>query len=266
MIGMTMGFLRFLNREDPTAQGDVNANSAKALNELKSGITAFVRDILWRPHMTVGPQMLKKAMQMDVRLWGDVRKTIRGVSPIKGESDVGKVRRFQFSYVPNKDIAGYEEMVEIEPGSTLGGTAGRLEMMQLVGSELMSEETAIEQGDWARDMSEEMRRIEAQRIKKLMWANLEALAAGSPMGQLNPAAIPRILKGIQEDGKEFAEMIEILQETGELMLEPPAPEGAPPGMGPEGMPPEMAALMGGEPPALPPGGGEELPPLEMLRG
>lgn len=231
-MAFAMGLSRMLNRNPEQMQGMGDANSAKAINELKSGITATVKDWLWPPMLDALPQIYAVAAQMDVNIWGNVRKEARGRR---------KNAAFRANYVPAVDLRGREHDFELEPGLGLAGYQGTLEIMQMLGAELVGEDTALEQLEHVRDTQEEKRRIQSDRLGKLQFADL---AAKAQEGQLMPGALWEVTQMVNK-GKDLFEAIAKLQEEGRL-LAPPPDMGA------------LAGMMGGAPPgapgAAPPGG------------
>ena len=93
------------------------------------------------------------------------------------------------------------------------------------------------------------------RLEKIELADLNARALAPPgtPGKLQPDAIAKLRKLVQESGKDLFDAIEELAAQGGLIE-----EAAPPPMGLEG----MMGGAGGAPPGAPP----MVPPLELLRG
>jgi len=243
VMAFAVGMSRILNRNPEQMQGAGAADSAKALNELMKGVQQTIRDYIWPNAIEVLPSAYSNAAKMDRSLWGDVRKDAAG--RYKGES-------FRIPYRPNVDLKGRENDFEVKPGVGLAGYQGTLEIMQLVQAELMAEDEALEEGDWSTNAQESKRRIQAMRMEKLIWANLQARAAqpaGTP-GALLPGAMGRLRDMTQKEGKDLFDAVKDLEESGQLFSEAPAPMGpealggAPGAGGLAGLfpPPDLAAV------------------------
>lgn len=254
MMSFVAGLTRVLNRNPEMMQGAGEANSAKALTELRSGVNATVQDGMWPAFLNQLPKLYSAAVKMDKALWPHEKKSITGEMP------VGKTRRFGVTYTPAIDLEGYEECIEIEPGLGLGGYQGTLEIMQLVGAELMSEESAFEQLPYYKEPMEERRRIQRERLEKLMFMDFEAKGS---QGIFKPEAYAEVRALVQDKGMDMFDAIKKLAEEGKLLM--PPPEAAGPG-GPGGGEDPLAALMagmGGAPPG--PASSEGLPSIGALR-
>jgi hypothetical protein len=252
-MAFTMGLQRMLNRNPESFQGQApggRADSAKALTTLRdSVVNTTIREMLWPPMLHAMPKLYTKAAQLDVKLWPNERKRASGRK---------KNQAFNLMYRPKVDLEGREEDFQIEPGVGLAGYQGTLEILQLVGAELMDEETALEQGEWTRDAQEAKRRIQAMRMEKLTWADLQAKAA---QGQLVPGAMAELRRMVQGEGMDLFDAIAKLEKEGKLTVPPPQPVGP---AGAAGGPP--FGLPGGAP-ALPPEAAPiSPPPLALLRG
>jgi len=254
----TLGLSRMLNRNPEQEQGAGQANSSKAIEALKAGINDTVREGIWPPFLEGLPSLYEKAATMDRTLWGGETKEATGKR---------RNANFRVSYSPDRDLANRESDWEVQPGVGLAGYQGTLEIMQLVGAELMSEEDALEQGDWATEPQAAKRRIQRDRMEKLIWQDL---AGKAQSGILMPGAFDEIDHLVQTGTDLFA-AIAALEKAGKLYQQPPAPPGGPDPNNP------LAALAGGGPggPAGPgaPGPGQAppasfLPPptLQALRG
>lgn len=243
-MAFAMGLSRMLNRNPEQMQGAGDANSAKAINELKAGVTATVRDYIWPNAIEVLPSAYANAAKIDVKLWGN-----------KSKRSIGKHRNRNFSitYRPYELLKGRENTVEVEAGSGLAGYQGTLENLQKLGAETMSEDDFLEQDEGTRDAQKAKRGIQKMRLEKLQWAVLNARAAQDPSvpGALMAGAIGKIRNAVDE-GKDLFDAITELEEANELYATPPpTPDlgmmGAPGSM--PGMPPEIAptleALRGG---------------------
>ena len=245
MMELGMVLLRMLNRNPESFQGAGEANSAKAVSELKSGVSETVKRVLWPPFFQGHPQLYGKAIRMDINLWGQERKPFAGTTPEKHRRK--RAVPIMGSYRPIADLAGYEDSIEIEPGIIFRGYQGRLEIMQLVQSGLMSEDTAFEQMDVVREPQLEKRKVQVNRLEQLEFADI---ATRAQKGEVLPGAITKLMTMMEKDGIGLFEAKAKLEEKGEFYAPPPAPPGmAPPGM--PGLPgaPAMAALGPGPDPA-----------------
>lgn len=244
-LAFAMGMSRMLNRNPEAMQGAGNADSAKALEALKSGVTSTIHDGIWPPMLEAEPRLYAKAAQMDVNLWGNVKKVAKGKR---------KNAAFSVNYVPAVDLRNYIHDFEVEAGLGLAGYQGTIEILQLLGAEQISEVTAIEQRSDIRDAEKELRRIQGDRIKKLIFADL---AAKAQEGVLVPGALSEIGKR-NDKGEDLFTILEDLEKRGQLYVVPPSPEADP-----------LAALLGGGGGGGPAGpGGPPLPPpsLEAIQG
>jgi hypothetical protein len=233
MMSFALGLSRVLNRNPEQMQGQGEADSAKALTELKSGITSTIRDWIWPPMVEAQPKMYELAARLEVKLWPNERRTT-----------VGSRRNQPFSadYVPAAHLAGRESSFRIEPGLGLAGYQGTLELMQLVQSEMIPEDEAMEQGEWVRNVQEAKRGISLDRLSKV---NFAMLTAKAEQGALAPDAISLLRKAISE-GATLDDALMRLAAEGKLEPPPPPPvaPGMPgaPGAGGGGLPPELAAM------------------------
>lgn len=213
---------RMLNRNPEQMQGQGEADSAKALTELKSGITATVRDWIWPPALEVLPTVYANAATTDVNVWGNVKKQTRGRR--RGAA-------FAADYVPTTVLRGRENDFEIEPGLGLAGYQGTLELMQLLGAKMIPVKDALEQGEWVRNVQEALRGIQSDKLEELLFADLATKAQGM---MLQPNALSEVRKRVNK-GEDLFDVVSDLAVKGQLVV-PPAPVApAGPGAGPEGM-------------------------------
>lgn len=242
-MAFVMGLQRMLNRNPESFQGQApggRADSAKALTSLRDSVMNMtIREMLWPPMIQAIPKLYSVAARMDVALWPNERKRASGRQ---------RNQAFRMHYRPKVDLEGREDDFQVETGVGLAGYQGTLEILQLVGAELMDEDTALEQFEHVRDATEAKRRIQAMRMEKLEWADLQAKAA---QGQLVAGAMAKIRRMVQGEGMDLLDAIEKLEEQGQLTVPPPEPEMAGAG-GPAGAP--------GMPAGMP------IPPLEVIRG
>ena len=235
-MAFAIGLARVLNRNPEMMQGAGEADSAKAMNELKAGITSTVKDGIWPNMLAALPRLYAAAASMDIALWGNMSKKAVGTR---------RNSAFRVNYVPSVHLRGREEDFRIEPGLGLGGYQGTLEIMQLVATELVSEDTALEQLEDVREPQEEKRRIQAMRTEKLIFADL---AAKAQSGLLMPGALGEAKRRVL-GGEDLFDVIDEMEKAGRLTApqQPmmPGMPGAPPmpgGGGGEPIIPTMQAL------------------------
>lgn len=259
MMQFGMVLLRMLNRNPEAFQGGGDANSAKAISELKGSVSSTVTQNLWPTFFQGIPQLYAKAMRMDINLWGDIEKSISGVTP----SNHRRLRSTSVgvTYRPRVALAGYEDQAEIEPGIMLKGYTGRLELMQLKGAGGLSLDTFLEQLDVVRDPEAEKRRIQSDKWEEVI---IQDLLAKAGEGRLVPGAFAALREKVLK-GTDFFDAVKELEDAHALYVEAPSPEQAPPGGAPEGSPEAIAQMAqslgaGGVP------GQSEAPALELIRG
>jgi hypothetical protein len=245
-MAFALGLSRMLNRNPESMQGAGEADSAKALEALKSGITTTIRDGFWPPMIEAEPKLLSLASKIDVRLWGNIRKVAKGKR---------KNGPFRINYVPATLLRGREDDWEVEAGLGLAGYQGTIEILQLLGAEQIPERMALEQRDDVRNAEEAYRMIQGDRIQKVVFADL---ATKAQEGMLVGGALARIWRRVLS-GEELYEVIEEMDAAGELYIAPPSPDellgqlgpggptGGPGGLIPPGerpVPTSLAALRG----------------------
>lgn len=249
-MAFTMGLQRMLNRNPESFQGQApggRAESAKALAALRGSVEQItIREMLWPPLVQALPKLYAICARMDVRLWPNERKRVAGRRRNKAFSE---------HYRPKVDLEGHEDDFRIEPGAGLAGYQGTLEIIQLVGAELMDEDEALELLDHVRDADEAKRKIQRFRLEKVLWQDLGARALAPPgtPGKLKAGALARI-KELVEKGTDLFDAVGQLERAGELAEPMPEPAlagaGAPVG-GPPGLPAELMQMA---------------PTLEVIRG
>jgi len=249
LMGFVMGLSRILNRNPEFMQGVGEANSAKAISELRAGINSTIRDGIWPAIISGLNDMYSIAAQIDCNLWPNEKK--RATGSRKGTT-------FMTDYVPSVHLEPYKHSIKAEPGLGLGGYQGTVELLQLLQAGTISMDTFREQHPYITNSQEEARRVESQEMSEVMMADLLAKAQA---GGLQPDAFSEIKKLIDEKGMDRTDAVAELAKAGKLFVAPQGPEAVP-GGAPEGIPPELAALMGGAPP------GEAGPPpnLRQIRG
>lgn len=235
MMGFIMGTSRMLNRDPEVFQGIGDANSAKALDNLKAGPQMLIQDGMWPIMIDALPKAYNIAMEMDMNLWGAERKTAMGIR---------KNSRYAVDYTPLSHLRGYEHSVVVEPGLGLAGYTGKLEVMQMKESGMISRATALESIPEFTEPEKEARAIDGDMVRELILTDLGTKATNN---MLAPGALAELLRLIEEDELSVHEAVKKLEESGGLVPPPPPPAEDP-----------MAALMGGM--------GGEMPPLDALRG
>jgi hypothetical protein len=220
-MAFAMGMSRMLNRNPESFQGQGRADSAKAISQLEDGPAATIKDGIWPAMLEAEAKIYEVAASLDVNLWGNVKKVAKGSR---------KNSAFRVNYVPAVDLRGREQDFCVEPGLGLGGYQGIIEILQMLGAEQISEETAIEQREDIRDADKELRRIEADRVKKLMRLQLGTAAQAQPgmPGALQDGALAELLDRI-ERGERLQEAWETMSKAQRLFVVPPPQPLAPPG-------------------------------------
>ena len=245
-----VGMSRMLNRNPEQMQGAGDADSAKAISELRKGITDTIREGIWPSAVETLPTLYKAAAQMDINLWG------RTTKESTGRRNNGE---FALKYRPRTLLKGRENKIIVEPGVGLAGFQGTQELLMLLGAEAISEDSVLEQGEWVRDAQQEKRRIQGMRMEKLLWADLQARVGAPPgtPGKVKAEALSEIRERVLAQGKDLFDTIKELAMAGMLYEELPVPGdpltammaggGAPGGApaGPPLPPPEIAALSRG---------------------
>lgn len=223
VIASLLGLNRLMNLTPESAQGGGDANSGKAIQVLNSPINSIVQDILWMPFRNGFPHAYENNRRMEINLWPNERKKAYGK---KGKAT------FEVDYIPNVHLSDYQNRIKIESGFGLGGYQQVLEGMQMVDAELMPVEDFIEMHPGYRDVQGTLRRLGAEKLDKTIFAVLEAQGPTLQIEGLLEAK-----KRILEKGLSVTEALAQVKSEGLLT---PAPEAAA-----GGMPPELAALMGG---------------------
>jgi hypothetical protein len=242
-----MGLSRMLNRNPEAMQGAGDADSAKAISELRKGVTDTIREGIWPAAVETLPTLYKAAAEMDINLWGGITKEATGRRN-NGE--------YAMSYRPRTLLKGRESKLIVEPGVGLAGFQGTQELLMLLGAEAISEDTVLEQGEWVRDSQEEKRRIQGMRMEKLMWADLQARVGAPPgtPGKVKSEALSELWEMVLGQGEDLFASVKKLAASGRLYEEPPMAAdplqamlagGAPPGPGSPLPPPQIAALARG---------------------
>ena len=235
---IAMGMARMLNRNPESFQGGGEADSAKAIRELTSGVDRVVRSHIWPAAISALPTAYTAAAKMDMALWPNVSKKAKGKR---------KNENFLVTYRPMVDLKGREFDFEVEKPISVGGYQGQLQLMQLVQAELLSEETAFEHLEDVPNAREERLKVQNFRMEKLEWADLQAKAG---QGALQPGALKKVRDIMAEKGIDLFSALAEVDQRGELLVAPVGPE----------------VMAGGPGGAAAPGGLEQIvPTLDALR-
>lgn len=245
-MGFVMGLSRVLNRNPESFQGAGEADSAKALSELKAGINMVIQDHLWPPMIRGLQQAYRAAAHMDIEVWGNTKKKANGRR---------RNTPFTVDYTPNVHIKPYVDDIMLERGIGVGGYPGKLEIMQMLGARLISKRTALEEIPEFTNPEDELRRIQSDQLEEVIFADLTNMAA---QGILQPGAIARLHAMVNDDDKDLFQALGELDEQGALRIQPPQGEAAA-GGAPSDIAGAAAALEGG-------GTDFNLPSLRALRG
>lgn len=184
-------------------------------------------------------QVIELCFLIDEKVWPDENKEIRG-------QDGGVP--YKVTYRPSRDIDG-DHTIDVQYGFLAGLDANRslIYILQGYGAGLLSQDYAMRNLPAQFNVTEEVKKIELEKVRKAMLelalASPEAMASGvdlsKPMNQL-----AQLAKAIA-DGDEVEDAVE------KAFAPPPPPPGAPalPPGAPASTPPEAAAGPGG--PAAP---------------
>ncbi len=236
VLGSIIGLARVLNRNPESFQGGGDANSAKAIQTLQSGIRSTVQDILWKPFLIGFPRAYDNCLEMELNLWPNEKKKAYGT---KGKQS------FEVDYTPSVHLPNFKGRIRIEKGFGLGGYQQTLDALQRMGAGAMPLEDFLEMDPDVRDVRETLTKLSKESLEKVADAMFEQKAA-----TLSFAGLARVYE-LVEEGKTKFEAIRIADQEG--VLEPPVPEAPeagmpilPPGMAPPdiGLPPSLAEARG----------------------
>jgi hypothetical protein len=195
-------FSRILNRNPEVRQGEIAAKgtytSAKTLEQLADAIDTVV-GADWD---VIGPGMeylFSVAFEMDVRLWGNVEKTISG--DLRG-------KRFLDTYLPATDI-GDRRNIRVDYGFGVGGYQGFLMHLQAKDAGVMSRRRAMEAMPGISDVAEEERLMEVETLDE---AAKQTVLAQAATGTMDLRMLAKIKKQVAEKGTPILEAVEQLQE------------------------------------------------------
>ena len=239
VMGSLIALAEKFNYNPESASGGGPAVSGKAIQQLQAGPRSLVTGILFSPHKTAFPRAYDDGMEMELNLWPNEKKTIRGRN--------GK-QTFEVDYTPSAALQGYRGHVRIEDARP-GGYNAKLEAIQSHDAGLAPLIDVLEADPDVKNVQLTLRRLEAEQTGKFLQAAFEGMAAQDPIqaARLSIELLKRIRSGVSRD-----EAIASMAEEGMLEPPPPPPEEMMPGGG-GGLPPELAAMMGGgDMPALPP--------------
>jgi hypothetical protein len=239
-IQMLNQFSRVLNRNPEVRQGEIAAKgtytSAKTLEQLSDAIDTVV-GADWD---VIGPGMEKLfaiAFEMDVKLWGNVEKTVTG--NLHG-------KRFFDSYLPSKDI-GDRRDIRVDYGFGVGGYQGFLMHLQAGDAGYMSNRRVMESMPGVSDVDEEMRTIELESLDEAAKAAILAQAAQGALDLRMIADIKNlvakkgvpILEAVQKLQEQIAAQAQASQGTEQAALTAPMPEEMPMEEEMPGIPPSV---------------------------
>lgn len=237
VMGTFLGLADKFNYNPESNQGQGPANSGKAIQQLQAGPKSLVQTTLFNPYKTAFPRAYDDAMEIELNLWPNERKTATGT---KGR------QAFEVEYTPSALLQDYKGYVRIEDARP-GGYNAFIEATQKKDAQLMSAQTVMEQDPDVRDVEEERRRMALERNEDFVRAGFEALGSKDPLMAIKVAvAVNQLISS----GKSEAEARQMVVEQG-LLEPPPETEMALPEL-PPGLPAELAgAFAEGPPPSLP---------------
>jgi hypothetical protein len=203
--------------------------TGKGLDSLSAGTNAELDEL--RTVLKHGLQKLDSLrLEYDEASWPDLRK------PLVGER---KGVPFAEEYTPAKDVGGVYRTKRIYGAMAGWDDATKIVTgLQLRQAGSLSNETFMSNITGLDNITKELKRIENEKTKELLDMGIAARVQ-----QGDVAAIQVLVERLPEGETKDAYL---------KLYAPPEQPAAPPGM--EGLPPELAAMMGGGPmPALPPG-------------
>lgn len=231
-------YAQMFNYNPESNQGQGPANSGKAIQQLQAGPRSLVTNILFSPYKVAFPRSFDNCLEIETNLWPNERKT---VTARKGK------KTFEVDYTPSATFSGFKGHMKIEDART-GGYNAFLEAVQKKDAGMASLRDVLEADPNTGDVEATIRRIHGDQAGDFLKAAFEGAGSSDPLMGIKLSA--ELIKRLGE-GKSRDEAIQDMLAEG--LLEPPAPE-APPGMEdgalpPGGLPPELAGLFGGAPPA-----------------
>lgn len=229
VMGQLLQLAQLFNYNPESMMGAGDANSGKAIQQLQAGPRALVTNIMWSPYKPAFARIHDDCLDMELNLWPNERKTVRGRN--------GKTS-FEIDYTPSAALQGFKGHIKIED-ARLGGYNAFLEALQKHEAGMIDLDTVLERDPDIRDVKATKRRIEKEQTEKFANAAFEALASQDPL--LAIRAANEVMKRI-DTGKSRSQAIQEVIDEG--LLEPPAPPEAEMAQA-GGIPPELAAMMGG---------------------
>ncbi len=244
--------LRLATRQPQARSGNIDASiiTGKGVEALMGGF-----DTVITAGQQVISQALKKALEMcfdmDEKLWGGVKKTIRGV--VQGSP-------FEEEYTPSKDIAG-NHTVDVTYGFAAGQDPARaiVAMLQLRSDNLTSRDWTMRQLPMEIDVVQMQQQIDLEQFEDAMKAGIQQTmqSIGSLVinGQDPMELLTKLAKvmDLREKGRPVHEAV----------LTAFKPVEAPPGAA-QGMPGQSPQGAPGSPPVVPSGAPQGPPDMMQL--
>lgn len=245
--------LRLATRQPQVRSGNLDASiiTGKGVEALMGGFDT----VITAGQQVIG-QALKQAIEMcfdmDEKLWGGVRKTIRGV--VQGTP-------FEEEYMPLKDIAG-NHTVDVTYGFASGQDPARaiVGMLQLRSDNLISRDFVMRNLPMEIDVVQMQQQVDGEQFEDAMKAGVQQLMQSlgplTAQGQDPVELLTKLAKvmSLREKGKPVHEAfleafkpVEAPQGAVQGMAGP-SPQGAPAGVpgappGPSGGMPDMMQLL-----------------------
>jgi len=223
--------LRISTRSPEARSGNVNASiiTGKGVEALMGGFDTVI---------TTGQQVVGQALMralefcfgMDEILWGEEKKTIRGV--VQGTP-------FEDTYIPSKDIDGNHK-VDVTYGFAAGQDPARaiVGMLQLRGDDLISRDFVMRQLPMEIDVVQMQTQIDQEHFEDALKAGIQGAMQAIPqmalqgMDPLDPLMKMAKVVQLREKGKPVHEAV---LEAFTPPKQPEAPQGPEQAMpGPEG--------------------------------
>lgn len=198
-------------------------------------------------------QVIELCFLVDEKVWPDLKKEIRG-------QDAGVP--FKITYTPSKDIGG-DHTIDVQYGFLAGLDANRslIYILQAYGAGLLSQDYSMRQLPAGFNVSEEMKKIELEKVRKAILEGAIASAQAIPqmaMGGGDPSTLMGQLATLAElIGK--GDDVEVAAQKAFAPPPPPPPSPAAPGAAAPGSP--LPGPAAGAPGSAAAGGGQ-LPPQD----
>jgi len=240
--------LRLATRQPQARTGNLQASiiTGKGVEALMGGFDSQIT----AGQQVIG-QALKRAIEfafcMDEKLWGNTKKTIRGV--VQGTP-------FEETYIPSKDIDG-NDTVDVTYGFAAGQDPARaiVGMLQLRSDKLISRDFVMRNLPMEIDVVQMQQQVDNEEFEDAMKAGvqqmMQSVGALALQGQDPQELLAKLAKvmDLREKGRPVHEAVLA------AFKPPEAPQGA--GQPAPGQPPQGAPQ---GPPGAPPGPGGGMPP------